>query len=101
MHFVLLIRYAATVYRAHYGERIRAVFPLQRAWRSFKARRAMEKQRQASEDFWSENCLKETNEDADFYYAKIEKLQTRIANTQRALQVSTFYHRWLASLVFN
>ncbi len=80
-------RYAGTLHRTQSGERVRAVFPLQRVWRLFKARRAAEVQRRVAEDHWSDNCLKETNEDAAFHEGKIQVLLTRVANTERALRV--------------
>ena len=69
------------------GEKIKAAFPLQNAWRKFAARRTVERQRIVAEDHWSRKCILESNEDLDHYTTKIDRLWKRIRNAERARKV--------------
>ena len=87
-------QYANTLRRTQHGDRVKAVFPLQNAWRKFAARRTMERQRVVAEDHWSKKCLAETDEDIQHYSGKIRRLQQRVANAVRARKVVLFvYHK--------
>jgi len=80
--------YTANLRRMVHGTQIKAVIVLQCAYRKYSARKALEKQRKIAEDYWSNNCIAESNEDAEVYANKIKALQKRIRYTSKARKMA-------------